>query len=68
MNRAEINEIRKNIIGDRMSFDRISGCYVDHEKRKKVLFHKAFGQLSEEETWKYFDINRYLAITIKNNY
>ena len=58
MNRSEINEIKKNIIGDRLSFDRLSGCYVDHEKRKKALFHKSFAELPEDETWKYFDIFR----------
>ena len=52
MNRAEINEIKKNLTGDRLAIDRISGCYVDYEKNKKAEFHKAFGQLPEEESFK----------------
>ena len=56
MNKAEINEIKKNLTSDRLSIDRISGCYVDYEKNKKAEFHKAFGQLPEEETFKYYEI------------
>ena len=56
MNRAEINEIKKNLTGDRLAIDRISGCYVDYEKNKKAEFHKAFGQLPEEESFKYYEI------------
>ncbi|MCR5675439.1 MAG: DUF4317 domain-containing protein [Lachnospiraceae bacterium] len=58
MNRAEINEIKKNLTGDRLSIDRICGCYVDYEKKKKVQFTKAFGQIPEEESFKYFEIFR----------
>ncbi len=58
MNKSEISEIKKNLNGDRLSIDRICGCYVDYEKRKKVQFTKAFGQLPEEETWKYQEIFR----------
>lgn len=68
MNRSEINEIKKNILGDRLSIDRLSGCYVDYEKRKKALFHKSFGALPEEETWKYYDIfRRTLSGTVGKN-
>lgn len=68
MNRAEVNEIKKNLTGDRMAIDRICGCYVDYEKKKKVEFTKAFGQLPEEETFKYFDIFKHtLAGTIGRN-
>ncbi len=68
MNRSEINEIKKSIIGDRLSFDRLSGCYVDHEKKKKALFHKSFAELPEDETWKYFEIfRRTLSGTVGKN-
>ena len=56
MNRSEVNEIKKQLTGDRMSLDRLSGCYVDFEKRKRVVFHKPFLQVPEEESWKYFAI------------
>ncbi|MCR4764507.1 MAG: DUF4317 domain-containing protein [Lachnospiraceae bacterium] len=68
MNRSEVNEIKKNLTGDRLSIDRICGCYVDYEKKKKVQFTKAFGQLSEEETFKYFEIFKHtLSGTIGKN-
>lgn len=56
MNRAEVNEIKKNLTGDRLAIDRICGCYVDHEKNKLVEFHQDFGRVPEEESFKYYEI------------
>lgn len=56
MNKKEISEIRRQFHPDRCSITRICGCYVDHEKEKKLEFKNAFLSLPEEEEFKYFDI------------
>ena len=53
-----IAEIKKQFTPDRCSITRICGCYVDGEKNKKTELKEAFLSLSEEETFKYFDIFR----------
>ena len=58
MNKKEIAEIKKQFTPDRCSITRICGCYVDGEKSKKTELKEAFLSLSEEETFKYFDIFR----------
>ena len=58
MNKKEIAEIKKQFTPDRCSITRICGCYVDGEKNKKTELKEAFLSLSEEETFKYFDIFR----------
>ena len=68
MNKAETLEIKKQFTQERCTIDHICGCYVDHEKNKKLTFRKAFGQLPEEETFKYLDIFQHtLAGTFGKN-
>lgn len=56
MNKKEILEIRKQFSPANCAVTRICGCYVDHEKNKKLQFKDAFLSLPEEEAFKYFDI------------
>ncbi|MCR5670236.1 MAG: DUF4317 domain-containing protein [Butyrivibrio sp.] len=56
MNKAETLEIKKQFTPDRCTIDSICGCYVDHEKNKKLTFRKAFGSIPDEEMYKYLDI------------
>lgn len=58
MNKKEITEIKKQFTPENCSITRICGCYVDGEKNKKTELKEAFLSLSEEETFKYFDIFR----------
>ena len=47
---------------------RICGCYVDHEKTKKMESKDAFLSLPEEEAFKYFDIfKKTLSGTVGKN-
>ena len=56
MNKKEILEIRKQFTPANCAITRICGCYVDHEKTKKMESKVAFLSLPEEEAFKYFDI------------
>lgn len=56
MNKKEISEIKKQFSPSNCAITRICGCYVDGEKNKKTELRKTFLSLSEEETFKYFDI------------
>lgn len=56
MNKKEILEIRKQFTPANCAITRIVGCYVDHEKNKKMESKSAFLSLPEEEAFKYFDI------------
>ena len=56
MNKKEILEIRKQFTPANCAITRICGCYVDHEKEKKMELKEAFLSLPEEEAFKYFDI------------
>ena len=56
MNKKEILEIRKQFTPANCAITRICGCYVDHEKIKKMESKDAFLSLPEEEAFKYFDI------------
>ncbi|SFU91940.1 MULTISPECIES: DUF4317 domain-containing protein [Butyrivibrio] len=68
MNKAETLEIKKQFTPDRCTIDHICGCYVDHDKNKLFTFRKAFGQLPEEEMFKYLDIFQHtLAGTFGKN-
>ena len=68
MNKAETLEIKKQFTPDRCTIDHICGCYVDHEKNKRLTFRKAFGQIPEEEMFKYLDIFQHtLAGTFGKN-
>ena len=58
MNKKEILEIRKQFTPANCAITRICGCYVDHEKTKKMESKDAFLSLPEEEAFKYFDIFR----------
>ena len=68
MNRKEILEIRNQFTPEKAAIDTLCGCYVDHEKKKRFVTRKAFGQLSAEEEFKYHDIFRHtLSGTIGKN-
>ena len=56
MNKKEVLEVRKQFSPANCTIDRICGCYVDHEKEKKMESKEAFLSLPEEESFKYFDI------------
>ena len=56
MNKKEVLEIRKQFTPANCAITRIAGCYVDHEKNKKMESKSAFLSLPEEEALKYFDI------------
>ena len=56
MNKKEVLEIRKQFTPANCAITRIAGCYVDHEKNKKMESKSAFLSLPEEEAFKYFDI------------
>ena len=59
MNKKEILEIRKQFTLENCTISRICGCYVDGEKHIVMEHKDAFGSLSEEEAFKYFDIFRH---------
>ncbi len=56
MNKKEVLEIRKQFSPANCAITRICGCYVDHEKNKKLESKDSFLSLPEEEEFKYFDI------------
>lgn len=56
MNKKEVLEIRKQFTPANCAITRIAGCYVDHEKNKKMESKSAFLSLPGEEAFKYFDI------------
>lgn len=56
MNKKEVLEIRKQFTPANCAITRISGCYVDHEKEKRMTSKDAFLSLPEEVAFKYFDI------------
>ena len=58
MNKKEVLEIRKQFTPTNCAITRIAGCYVDHEKIKKMESKSAFLSLPEEDAFKYFDIFR----------
>ena len=68
MNKKEILEIRKQFTPANCAITRICGCYVDHEKNKKMESKEAFLSLPEEEAFKYFDIfKKTLSGTVGKN-
>lgn len=56
MNKKEVLEIRKQFTPANCAITRISGCYVGHEKEKRMTSKDAFLSLPEEVAFKYFDI------------
>ena len=56
MNKKEVLEIRKQFTPANCAITRICGCYVDHEKNKRLQTKDAFLSLPEEDAFKYFDI------------
>lgn len=68
MNKKEVLEIRKQFTPANCAITRICGCYVDHEKNKRMESKDAFLSLPEEEAFKYFDIfKKTLSGTIGRN-
>ena len=58
MNKKEVLEIRKQFTPENCAITRICGCYVDHEKAKRLQTKTAFLSMPEEEEFKYFDLFR----------
>lgn len=58
MNKKEVLEIRKQFTPENCAITRICGCYVDHEKTKRMQMKEAFLSMPEEEEFKYFDLLR----------
>lgn len=56
MNKKEVLEIKKQFTPANCAITRICGCYVDHEKNKRLQTKDAFLSLQEEDAFKYFDI------------
>lgn len=61
MNKKEILEIRKQFTPANCAITRICGCYVDHEKEKKMEQKKLFVHCLEEEAFKYFTFLKRIA-------
>ena len=53
MNKKEILEIRKQFTPANCAITRICGCYVDHEKEKKMESKEAFLSLPEKDAFRY---------------
>ena len=51
MNKKEVLEIRKQFTPANSAITRICGCYVDHEKTKRLESKEAFLSLPEEEAF-----------------
>ena len=58
MNKKDVLEIRKQFTPENCAITRICGCYVDHEKAKRLQTKTAFLSMPEEEEFKYFDLFR----------
>lgn len=56
MNSKEVLEIKKQFTPENCAITRICGCYVDHEKVRKMEMARSFLTLPEEEAFKYFEI------------
>lgn len=56
MNKKEISEIKKLFSAENSIISTICGCYVDGDKNKKALMHKAFMSLPQDEMYKYLAI------------
>lgn len=68
MNKKEVLELRKQFTPANCAITRIAGCYVDHDKEKKMKSKGAFLSLPEEVAFKYFDIfKKTLSGTIGKN-
>lgn len=68
MNKKEVLEIRRQFSPANCAITRIAGCYVDHDKEKKMKSKGAFLSLPEEVAFKYFDIfKKTLSGTIGKN-
>ena len=68
MNKKEILEIRKQFTPANCAITRSCGCYVEHEKTKKMESKDAFLSLPEDEAFKYLDIiKKTLSGTVGKN-
>ena len=56
LTKKEIAEIRKTIKAEGGCTHRIAGCYVSAEREQRMTFEGMFGNLPEEEVYKYVDI------------
>ena len=52
MNKKEVLEIRKQFTPENCTITRICGCYVDHEKEKKMEMKKALWNSRWTRSWK----------------
>lgn len=56
MTKKEIAEIRKTIKAEGGCTHRIAGCYVSAEREQRMTFSGMFGNLPEEEVYKYVEL------------
>ena len=56
MIKNEVLEVRRQFAPDRVTIDRIAGCYVDYNKEIRMTSLEAFMSLPDEEMYKYLDI------------
>lgn len=54
--KRSINELKRNITKDNVSFSRMRGCYVNSEKEILIELNTKFLTLPEEELFKYLNI------------
>lgn len=68
MRKKDILELKKRLKKDSCTFTRMSGCYVDADKRVILNFSRTFLNLEDEEFFKYLEIaKKVLSGTIGNN-
>ncbi len=68
MNKKELNEIKKTFNPEKSVINKICGCYVDNEKNIRFKTCDSYHTLSEEESFKYFEIfKKTLSGTIGKN-
>ena len=68
MNKKDVLELKKRFVKEKVTFDHLSGCYVDATKNKVCTFSGSFLNLPEEQFFKYLEIaKKSLSGTIGNN-
>lgn len=68
MVKAEVLELKKRFKKDKNNIVRVSGCYVNGEKKKLATFKEDFLSLDESEMFKYLDLaKKSIGGTLGNN-
>ena len=65
---SEVLELKKRFRKDKVSFYRVTGCYVNEKKEKVYSFNRQFLNLPDDEMFKYLEIvTKTLSGKIGNN-